>query len=462
VKTAARLLLPFALVLTACGLKVPTTIVQGSDTEIGQTATDFTGGTTAASAGEAADPGAGQSATDDTTTTDDPSTGIASTGLFASETEGVTKNSITLCTHVPITGAAPIPHHNDRFGQFYFNYVNAELGGVYGRKVYLRAYDDGYYPAGARQAVEKCSRQGSFIYIGAAGTDQIVSVAKWAERKRVPYLHGPTSDKDMAGFRYNIFAGPTYEYQSRLLADYLVKRYGKNVDYGMLRVNSPYFDAAHDAFIEQLRTHGLTLAADRVVQKDESQFQDVLFDFQNKGSKGARGIEVINNFTTPNIWIKILKQAAAYKPVWTAVSPVAGFNIVAVALKDGGQRAVVFHHFNPSCNCTNFTTDLDESMPWVADEKEFLRIFRKYSPEQTPPPDDFDYGSYLAARGFHRLLLALGPAPTRTGLFTLLKTYKEDPRKTFPGCAGDYSRIEGSRRSRGTSCGGPPCRSSGG
>jgi hypothetical protein len=35
-----------------------------------------------------------------------------------------------VCGHVPITGAAPIPHHEDRFGQFYFDYVNAELGGI--------------------------------------------------------------------------------------------------------------------------------------------------------------------------------------------------------------------------------------------------------------------------------------------------------------------------------------------
>ena len=75
-----------------------------------------------------------------------------------------------------------------------------------------------------------------------------------------------------------------------------------------------------------------------------------------------------------------------------------------------------------------------------------MRIFKKYSPEQTPAVDDFDYSAYLAAKGFHRLLLALGPNPTRTGLFKLFQTYKEDPKKTFPACGSDFTRQPNLRR----------------
>lgn len=436
-KRALLLSVVLSFVVSACGLKVPLTIVQGSDT-VANGGPDIVlpgGDPTDGTGMPGPDSTEGGDTTQDPGNPGEPSAGGA--GFFASETEGVTKDTITLCTHVPITGAAPIARHPNRFGQFYFDYVNKELKGVHGRQVRFLAYDDQYYPAGARAAIEKCSREGAFLYIGAAGTDQIVSVAKWAERKKVPYMHGPTSDKDLKGFKYNVFAGPTYEAQSRLLADYLVKRYGKTKRYGMVRVNSPYFQSGHDAFVDQLKKHGVTLAVDKQVQKDEQQFQDVFFEMNKVGAP----VDIVNNFTTPNIWIRMLAQKPAnYSPTWTAISPIAGFNLVAATLaKDSSNKAVVFHTFNPACNCTQYQNDLDRTAPYYKDEQEFLRIFKKYSPEQTPPPDDFDYSSYLAAKGFERILRALGPQPTRTGLFKLLETYKEDPAKTFPACGADFT-----------------------
>jgi branched-chain amino acid transport system substrate-binding protein len=443
VKRIGVLVAALAIVLSSCGLKVPVSLVEGTLQTGVPTAGPVTGNPsvnpTASLGGNSGNPSAGPSAV---------ATGPVGSGQgkygFASEAEGITKDQITLCTHVPITGAAPIPHNNARFGQFYFDYVNKELGGINGRKVRFLAYDDQYYPAGARAAVEKCRQQGTFIYLGAAGTDQIVSVAKWAEQHFVPYLHGPTSDKDLKGFHFDVETGPDYEYQSRMLARYQVKRFGNKVGYAMIRINSPYFDSAHDAYVDELKKSGVKLSVDRVVQKDESQFTDLFVALQNKN------VQVINNFTTPNIWLKMLNvKPASYNPWFTAISPIAGFNIVAAALAQAHARAVVFSHFNPACHCTFYDKDLDTSAPYISDEREFLRIFRKYSPEQNPPPDDFDYSAYLAAKGLERLLRALGPVPTRTKLFDLLKGYKEDPAKVAPACGADYTRSDPGRLNGG-------------
>jgi branched-chain amino acid transport system substrate-binding protein len=441
VKRIPVLVAALAIVLSSCGLKVPVSIVAGDQQDVANplaAASQGAGGpNTTTSLAPGVDPNSiGPSGVPTT----GPAAGVGKYD-FSSETEGVTKDQITLCTHVPITGAAPIPHNSARFGQFYFDYVNKELGGINGRRVRFLAYDDQYYPAGARAAMEKCRQQGTFIYLGAAGTDQIVSVAKWAEQHRVPYLHGPTSDRDLGGFKYEVELGPNYEYQSRLLADYQYKRFGNKVNYAMLRINSPYFDAAHDAYVSQLKKYGIKLKVDRVVQKDEKQFQDIFYQLS------STHVGVINNFTTPNIWLTMLNQMPpGYNPWWTAISPVAGFNIVAAALSKAHAKAVVFSHFNPACHCTYYNTDLDTSLKWAADEQNFLKIFRKYSPEQNPPPDDFDYSAYLAAKGLQRILLALGPSPTRTALFDLLATYKESAAVTFPACPGDFTVQPGSRR----------------
>lgn len=449
-KRAALVALSFALTLAGCGLKVPLTLVDGQTavgdgvavpqdpTGEGPVDTGVPGTDTGTTGGPAAGPTTGPGGNNG-----GPSGGsVPSSGLFEKETEGITKDTITICSHVPITGAAPIAHHPDRWGQFYFSYVNKELGGVNGRNVRFIAYDDQYYPAGARAAAEKCSREGAFIYLGAAGTDQIVSVARWAERKKVPYFHGPTSDKDMVGFKYNIHSAPTYEEQHRKLARYLVGRYGKNVDYGMVRVNSPYFTAGHDAYVDELKKLGVSLVVDRTVQKDENQFQDLYFELSSKGNKGAPGVDIVNNFTTPNLWLKMIAQKPSnYNPTWTAVSPIAGYNIVSKALGQNA-KAVVFHHFNPACNCVEYNAGYDGSLPWKKDLDEFMRIFRKYSPEQNPPPDDFDYGAYQAAKALHVILLKLGKNPTRSALFDLLKRHKESQAETTPRCAADFTRGE--------------------
>lgn len=436
-----------ALVLSACGLKVPVTVgaagnnfggvdnaIQNPDGSIvtpdGQVLPpgEIGGGGTITDPGDPATGGG----TDDGGAVDDG--GVVSSGLFANETEGIRNDQITLCAHVPITGAAPLGRNQERFGQFYFNYVNEELGGIHGRKVKFIAYDDQYNPTGARAAFESCRRQGAFIYLGAAGTDQIVSVAKLAEQYKVPYMHGPTSDKDLGSFSYDIHAAPTYEAQHRHLARYLVDRYGKDAKYGMVRVNSIYFDAGHDAFVDELRKLGVELLVDRTVQKDETSFADVIAELRSKG------VTVVNNFTTPNIWIKMIPQASGYRPTWTAVSPIAGFNLVATTLAAYSAKAVVYQHFNPGCNCSDFENGRDNSLPYAADINEFVRIFKKYSPEQKPPIDDFDYGAYISAKGLHRILEQLGPQPTRSKLFALLETYKEKGADTYPGCAADYTR----------------------
>jgi len=432
VKKTLSFLVCMGLALSACGLKVPATIVAGSDAELNGITDPADAAAIDPATGDVLDP-----------TVIDPVLGetvvgpVAGDSIFNLEREGVTRDKITICAHVPITGAAPIQHHPNRFGQFYFDAVNAEQGGVYGREVVFRAIDDQYYPAGARAAMEQCAREGAFIYFGAAGTDQIVSVAKWAETKRVPYIHGPSSDKDMAGLHYNVFAGPSYEYQHKLLARYLVKRYGKDQVFGTVHVASPFFESGAKAFADELKKLGAQHAVTIQVQKDESQFSNVFFQLQNAE------VDIVNNFTTPNIWIKMLNQKPpTYDPIWTAVSPVAGFNIVSAALAGANADAVVFHNFGPACECQTYTEAIPppKSLPWYDDIQEFLRVFKKYSPEKDPAPDDFDYSSYLAAKGVHRLLLELGKDPTRTKLFELFDSYKEKPADVYPGCAADFTR----------------------
>jgi ABC-type branched-subunit amino acid transport system substrate-binding protein len=443
----------FAVVASACGLKVPLSIEEAGE---------LSGGAGGGGSGSlAAGAGADGSSADGTVGGARGATGaagraaggaaggaagaIAGGSIFPNDTEGLTNTSIKICTHVPITGAAPVDRNPKRFGAFYFDWLNRTQGGIHGREVEYIVFDDRYNPANAVQAAEACKDEGAFVIAGAAGTDQLVAVAKWAADNKVPYLMGPASVKDVAQYTpYAKMVGPDYEFQHELLADYLVGEFGKDVNYGMIRVASPFFDAAHDAYVAQLRTHGIELVVDEVVQKDENLFTGIC----NK--LFTENVKVVNNFTTPVHWLKMLNQCPeTYKPTWTAVSPAAGFNLVAEILtgEDAGD-ALVFHHFNPAYPATR--TDFGGTLDAYSYKDDILRFQEVFatcgvcasegSQNGKTPRDDIDWSAYLASKGIHRLLEAAGRDITRTKLWTMLRSYQEAPAQAAPSCPADFTR----------------------
>jgi ABC-type branched-subunit amino acid transport system substrate-binding protein len=438
-----------SVLLAGCGLKVPVPETVAGEFAASQSSGDASNqgaDVAAAQAGAGAAAGAGVGAQAQTAAQQQKKAAQAATtarGLFANNTEGLTDTSIKICAHIPITGAAAVDRNPNRFGKFYWDWVNSQ-GGVYGRKVDYIAYDDRYNPPFAVQAAERCRSQGAFVIAGAAGTDQLVAVAKWAARNKVPYLMGPASVKDTGQYvPYAKMIGPDYEYQSELLADYLFKQFGKDVNYAMVRMDSPFFQAAHDAFVNRLKTHGIALKVDEKVQKDESTFTGLM------ARLSAADVKVVNNFTTPVHWLKMMKQRpATYQPTWTAISPAAGFNLVAEILTGEGDQAqagnaLVFHHFNPAypATRTDNVDDVINQYPYAAEIRKFQEIFNKYATqEEKAPRDDIDWSAYLASKNLHRILLKVGKDLTRTKLWQFLDTYKETAQEAAPGCPADFTR----------------------
>lgn len=119
--------------------------------------------------------------------------GLAACGNNGSSTGGstvgITKTSVTLGTHQPLTGpAAPGYSEIAPASKAYFDYVNAN-GGINGRKIHLVIKDDGYNPANTVSVVHQLVLQKKvFGILDGLGTPTHTKVLGFLNSEKVPDL----------------------------------------------------------------------------------------------------------------------------------------------------------------------------------------------------------------------------------------------------------------------------------
>jgi branched-chain amino acid transport system substrate-binding protein len=120
---------------------------------------------------------------------------IASTSLLAGAgagatpaDPGVTPTSILIGGTVPLSGEAAAIGSVGPGAKAYFDYVNAH-GGVYGRKVVYRYYDDGYDPARTVQLTRQLVEQDHvFAIFNSIGTANNLAIRDYLNAMKVPQL----------------------------------------------------------------------------------------------------------------------------------------------------------------------------------------------------------------------------------------------------------------------------------
>jgi branched-chain amino acid transport system substrate-binding protein len=154
----------------------------------------------------------------------------------SASTEGVTKTSITLGTHQPLTGpAAPGYSEIAPAEQAYFNYINSQ-GGINGRKIHLLIRDDGYNPANTVSVVHQLVLQNKvFAILSGLGTPTHTKVVGFLNSEKVPDLfvasgclcwNQPSSQPETFGWQ------PDYLLEGKILGQYIAQHFaGKKVAY---------------------------------------------------------------------------------------------------------------------------------------------------------------------------------------------------------------------------------------
>lgn len=151
----------------------------------------------------------------------------------ANDTVGVTKDTIKIGFHAPLTGAAAVDLTDLKHGlNTYSKWLDSRGVNVHGRKTVTIFRDDTYKPS---VAVEVCreliQKEKVFMLIGGAGTDQIQACALEARRAGVPYLSAGVTEKVVDSLPNYLAFSMTYPDQAKPLAK-LIRTFDANAHGG--------------------------------------------------------------------------------------------------------------------------------------------------------------------------------------------------------------------------------------
>ena len=417
--------------LPAAGAPTDTTAVPapGAAPKAGGARASGGGGTAATGGGTAAAPGTVSGGASDSNG-DGIVTAAPATRLFTDkeDTIGLTKDSITLCAHAALTYGAAFNTGVDDL-KVYFDAINAEQGGIHGRKVTITYENDNYDPQTAVQAATTCKAKNPFMLLGGIGFDQIPAVRNWAENERMLYVHHTATVKGAEGKQFSFTPLPTTEKMGEIFGELVAARYaGKKI--GIIKRNSPNWEPGVEAFKAIAEKHGVKIVAERAVQASKGNYIEDILAMSNAGADMVWAWE--NALATT----EIIKQAKAqrYSPTWLAFP----FNLTSQTLGDDALSPKMI-------GIAMFTAYSHNDLggpfaPYADDMREFQRQYARYRPsaDLDGVAGDLLFLNWTAMKALHQQLLECGPDCTRNRLVDVMINYKKRP--TSSACEIDHTR----------------------
>ena len=344
------------------------------------------------------------------------------------DTVGMTKTSLTLCAHAALTYGAAFNTGVDDL-KVYFDAINAEQGGIHGRKVTITYENDNYDPQTAVQAATTCKAKNPFLLLGGIGFDQIPAVRNWAENERMLYVHHTATVNGSDGKQFSFTPLPSTEKMGEVFGELAATRFkGKTV--GIIKRNSPNWEPGVDAFKAIAAQHGIKIVAERAVQANKRNYIEDILAMSNAGA------DVVWAWENALASTEIIKQAKAqqYSPTWM-VFP---FNLTSQTLGDEAMSpklagVAMFTAYSYGDHGGPFA-------PYADDMREFERHYAKYRPtaDIRGLAGDLLFLNWTAMKALHLQLLECGPDCTRNRFIDVMINYRKRP--TSSSCEIDHTR----------------------
>ena len=150
---------------------------------------------------------------------------VASAVASTAKTPGVTAKTVTIGGTFPLTGPAQLYGVIPKAENAYFQYVNAH-GGVNGRKIVFKYYDDGYNPANTVPLTHKLVQQDHvFAVYGSLGTAPTLATRDYLNKAKIPQVLVATGDSYWGAqykkYPWTIGFQPDYPGESRVYGQFI-------------------------------------------------------------------------------------------------------------------------------------------------------------------------------------------------------------------------------------------------
>ena len=254
--------------------------------------------------------------------------------------QGVSATEILVGQSVPKTGPSAAFSLLTSGMQAYFDYANAELNGVNGKKLKLVALDDGYEAEKTVKNVNDLIAQGVFVTSGILGTPNNIAVREILNAKCIPQLYPATGAPDWGdvdNFPWTVAGAVVpYNVEAKIWAEHLKKTYPNGANVVALEMSNSFGADYETWFKKYIEGSNIKLTK---VEKHDPANPDVTNQITTLAATKA---DVLIDMTTSSACTSAMKAVgtSGWKPL-QIVSGTCKSSIFFGAAGDGAKDAVI-------------------------------------------------------------------------------------------------------------------------
>jgi ABC-type branched-subunit amino acid transport system substrate-binding protein len=342
---------------------------------------------------------------------------------------GIDKTSIKMCAHAALTYGKAFNTDTSDLNVFW-TALNAEKGGVYGRKVSVDYQNDNYDPQTAVTAAKTCVEEKIFMLLGGIGFDQIPTVRNYAESVHQLYLYHTATVKGSAGLKYSYSELPTVERVGEGFAQLAKAKYrGKRI--GIIERDSSNWAPGVEAF--KRSGQGLNIVKEDKVAASAGNYTQQITDMKNAKA------DVVW------IWLNALESTELIKQMKAQLySPnlmVFPFNLTSQTLGSDALNPVMDGvAMYPSYSKGDYSGPFAS---YADDMKQFEAQYAKYDSraDLSGNGGDLLFLNWTAQKALYQQLLDCGTDCTRNKFVDVLADYHKAPISS--ACPIDFTHGDG-------------------
>jgi hypothetical protein len=404
---------------SAPGTVQPSAAASGAAAPVGTTG-GTTGAVTTGSGGTTGTTGGSGSGTTGGSTGGTTGAPVEVSHLFTPSEDrvGITPTSIKMCAHAALT-YGPAFHTDKGDLNVFWDALNAEKGGIYGRKVSVDYQNDDYKPETAVTAAKTCVAEGIIMLLGGIGFDQIPTVRNYVESVHTLYLHHTATVNGSQGLKYSFTELPTVERVGEGFAQLALAKYkGKRI--GILKRDSTNWEPGVTAFKRLAKAYGLNIVGEEKAAASAGSYVSQINNLKN-----------VDHADVVWIWLNALESTEVVGQMkaqsWSPNLMVFPFNLTSQTLGNDALNPVMDGvAMFPAYSYRDYAGPFAS---YAADMKEFEAQYAKYDPgvDLSSNAGDLLFLNWTAQKALYKQFLLCGKDCTRNRFVDVLQSYRATP-----------------------------------